>query len=87
LATTRNFSLALEGLTGNLNVQLYRDFNNNGFWETNEFVAGSSQPGSLSEFINLQGLAAGNYLVVITRATNTVNDYSDYVLNLEATPL
>jgi Bacterial pre-peptidase C-terminal domain len=87
LETASNLNLELGGLTGNLNVMLYQNYNNNGFIEPYEVIAESTRPGSLSEFINRQGLAAGRYFVMVYRATNDVNDYSDYVLNLQATPL
>jgi hypothetical protein len=87
LGSTSNFNLDLTGLTGNLNVQVYRDLNNNGVADTNEFVAESARFGSLPETINLQGLSAGNYFVRVAQATSSFDDYSDYVLNLQATPL
>jgi hypothetical protein len=87
LETASSVNLELGGLTGNLNVMLYQNYNNNGFVEPYEVIAESTRPGSLSEFINRQGLAAGTYYVMVSRATNDMNDYSDYVLNLQATPL
>ncbi|MDX2240013.1 MAG: PPC domain-containing protein [Leptolyngbyaceae cyanobacterium bins.302] len=86
LGATSNFNLDLTGLTGNLNVQVYRDLNNNGFVESNEFIAESARLGSLSEAINLQGLSAGNYFVRVAQATSSFDDYSNYILSLQATP-
>ncbi len=85
LGAASNLGLDLSGLTGNLNVQIYQDFNGNNTADANELIATSAQLGALSESINLQSVSAGRYFVRVSQASSGV--YSNYDLNLQATPL
>jgi trimeric autotransporter adhesin len=90
LGTTSDFSLDLSGLTGDLNVYLYQERNGNYSPDDNELITTGNRPGTTAESINFQGLAAGRYYVrvdqAIGRIGNTAGSYSNYVLDLQATP-
>ena len=74
LGTTSNFSLSLNGLSGDADVQIF-----NGA----DAIVGSFHGGTSAESINLQGLGAGDYYVrVYPFSTNSTG----YTLTLAATP-
>lgn len=73
LGTSGSFNLALTGMTGDANVQLIRDANNNKIVDPGEVVASSALSGNLDESINLNNLAAGNYYIQIYRGSSDAN--------------
>lgn len=80
LNTTSDLQLTLTGLTSNADLFLIRDANNNGVVDSGDVLQSSTLVGSLSEFISLAGLAAGNYFVGVRGYGNTTN----YTLSLTA---
>lgn len=61
LSNTSNLQLSLNGLSADADVQLLR-LNTNG---TTTQVAGSASSGTMAEAININNLAAGNYLAYV----------------------
>lgn len=86
LSTTSNLTLDLTGLATDADLYLIQDRNNNGLIDAGETIGRSLLSGSLSERINLNGLAAGNYLVqvVYEGAFSGSNTSTNYTLTLTA---
>jgi serine protease len=85
LNTAANTNITLSGLTGNVDMYLFADRNRNGQFDDGEFSRGSFQAGNATEQINLAGLAAGEYSLIVT--TNLSQGASPYQLNLSTTAL
>ncbi len=85
LNTAANTNISLSGLTGNVDMYLFADRNRNGQFDDGEFRGGSFQVGNATEQINLAGLAAGEYSLIVT--TNLSQGASPYQLNLSTTAL
>jgi uncharacterized protein YkwD len=67
-----SFSLAVKGLTANVDVELIRDRNHNGKVDLGEVVASSRAPQPERDSIDLVGLESGTYFVrVLPKAGNT----------------
>ena len=65
-----NINISLTGMTDNLNVRLYRDFNNNGIVDRGDrLLASSFRSGRNDESINLSalrsGVDAGSYVIEV----------------------
>jgi|GEM_PF-667034 len=80
LSATSSLSLTLDGLSADADLYLVRDFNNNGVVDSGEAIASSAALGTATETINRAGLAAGNYLAVVTQYSGNTN----YALTLTA---
>jgi hypothetical protein len=74
LGSSTRVSLLLESLTGDANVQLFRDANSNGAPDDGELVAESGNAGAAVDSI-ARTLAAGTYYVRIARATTANTQY------------
>lgn len=61
--TGSNLNITLTGLSSDADVELIRDLNNNGSFDTNEVIAYSSRGGFADESLNLSNLATGQYFV------------------------
>ncbi|WP_081846336.1 pre-peptidase C-terminal domain-containing protein [Planktothrix agardhii] len=80
VASPINFSLYLDGLGADANVNLYQDSNNNGVIDSNESsIDYSSQGGTASESIT-RNLGIGNYFVLVQPASQGSN--TNYTLRL-----
>ena len=80
VASPINFSLYLDGLGADADVNLYQDSNNNGVIDSNESrIAYSSQGGTASESIT-RNLGIGNYFVLVEPASQGSN--TNYTLRL-----
>jgi len=80
---TTSLSFGLTGLTGDANMRLIRDANNNGQIDTGEIIQTSTNLGSTSETITASGLAAGSYYFHIFRADSSVTS-TPYSFNLNS---
>ncbi|MBW4520474.1 MAG: S8 family serine peptidase [Scytolyngbya sp. HA4215-MV1] len=83
LEVESSLSVTLAGLSADVDIRLVRDFNANGMVDNNEEIAFSDNAGTLDEFINLNPLVAGNYLLQVYQYSGETS----YNLNLTATPL
>ncbi|UBF25607.1 pre-peptidase C-terminal domain-containing protein [Kovacikia minuta CCNUW1] len=81
LNNTSNFSANLSGLSADADLYLIRDFNGNGNIDAGEILAASAVSGSVSESITYNGLASGNYTVLVYQYSGNTN----YNLQLAAT--
>jgi hypothetical protein len=70
LAAARAVKLTLSSLTGDANVQLFHDKNNNGVQDAGELIATSANTGATADTV-AQTLAARTYYVRVYRATDT----------------
>jgi serine protease len=75
----------LSGLTGDVDLYLFADRNRNGLLDDGELRGGGFQAGNVTEQINLAGLAADEYTLVVT--TNLSRGESAYQLSLTTTAL
>jgi Bacterial pre-peptidase C-terminal domain len=85
LNTAANTNISLSGLTGDVDLYLFADRNRNGVMDDGEFRGGAFQPGTATERIDLAGLAAGEYTLVVTTVLS--QGESRYNLNLTTTAL
>jgi subtilisin family serine protease len=81
LSSIRNFSLSLNGLTADADVELIRDANNNGVVDDGEVIKVSALSGTQPASMLLHPLAAGTYYVRVYQFNGSTN----YNLNLSAT--
>lgn len=79
---TTDFSLTLDGLTGDADVSLALDKNNNNVIDANEEFEISANEGVTPEAINVTGLPTGTYFVHVYPFAGDTN----YNLALSATP-
>lgn len=82
--TKSNFSLRLDGLTRDADVDLIQDRNRNGIVDFGEYVDFSLESGITPDVINVSNLAPGTYYV---RVYNFLNNSTNYNLNLSATSI
>ncbi|UZQ55583.1 pre-peptidase C-terminal domain-containing protein [Trichothermofontia sichuanensis B231] len=82
VASRSNFSLTLNGMSADADVQLIRDTNNNGIVDSGEVLASSTNGGTTADAIS-RTLDAGNYFVRVY-PFGTAN--TNYTLSLTATP-
>lgn len=73
LTTPKDLSLALDGLSANVDVYLIRDANSNRALDPGEIIASSENGGTLAESINLSNLAAGVYYVQVKQSSGDTN--------------
>jgi hypothetical protein len=73
LGTTSNVTARLSGLSADADVRIIRDRNGNGVVDAGEEIVRSAAGGSASEFINLQGLGAGNYIAQVYQFSGSTN--------------
>jgi hypothetical protein len=65
LGSTTNLSLSIIDLTGNANLHLIQDTNNNGVVDPGEVLQTSANSGTTSELILYDNLAAGTYYIQV----------------------
>jgi len=82
--TNSNFSLLLDGLTADADVDLIQDRNRNGVVEDGEVIGYSLESGTIPDEINLSNLAPGTYYVQVS---SFLSDSTNYNLTLSATPV
>ncbi|MCY7381804.1 MAG: S8 family serine peptidase [Microcoleus sp. CAN_BIN18] len=82
LNTKSNFSLRLDGLRADADVNLFQDRNRNGVLDFGELVDFSLESGTIPDVINVSNLAPGTYYVQVSSFSNNSTNYS---LNLSAT--
>ena len=64
--TNSNFSLRLDGLTADADVDIIQDRNRNGVFDLGETIGYSLESGTISDVINLSNLAPGTYCVRVS---------------------
>ena len=82
--TNSNFSLRLDGLTADADVDLILDRNRNGVVEDGEIIGYSLESGTIPDVINLSNLAPGTYYVQVS---SFLGDSTNYNLTISATPV
>ena len=82
--TNSTFSLRLDGLTADADVNLIQDRNRNGVVEDGEYIAYSLESGTIPDVINLSKLAPGTYYVEVS---SFLGNSTNYNLSISATPL
>src|SRR4028119_1712241 len=82
--TNSNFSLRLDGLTADADVDLIQDRNRNGVVEDGEVIDYSLESGTIPDVINLSNLAPGTYYVQVS---SFLDDSTNYNLTISATPV
>jgi len=82
--TNSNFSLRLDGLTADADVDLIQDRNRNGVVENGEVIDYSLESGTIPDVINLSNLAPGTYYVQVS---SFLDDSTNYNLTISATPV
>jgi hypothetical protein len=81
LGTTSNFKLVLSGLSQDADVEVIQDSNSNNIIDPTEVIKGSWLAGNNRESIDLQNLAAGDYIVRVSAfGTTNATDYNLYLL-------
>ncbi|MEG4534651.1 S8 family serine peptidase [Microcoleus sp. D2_18a_D3] len=81
--TNSNFSLRLDGLAADADVDLIQDRNRNGVVDSGESIGYSLESGIAPDAINLSYLAPGTYYVRVSSYLGSTN----YNLTLSATPV
>ncbi|MEG4454961.1 S8 family serine peptidase [Microcoleus sp. N9_A1] len=81
--TNSNFSLRLDGLTADADVDLIQDRNRNGVFDFGESIGYSYKLGTTPDVINLPNLAPGTYSVQVSSYSGSTN----YNLTISATPV
>ncbi|MEG4088725.1 S8 family serine peptidase [Microcoleus sp. Pol12B4] len=81
--TNSNFSLRLDGLTADADVDLIQDINRNGVVDFGESIGYSYKAGTTPDVINLSNLAPGTYYVQVSSYLGSTN----YNLTISATPV
>ncbi|MEP6516818.1 S8 family serine peptidase [Microcoleus vaginatus] len=81
--TKSNFSLRLDGLAADADVDLIQDINRNGVVDSGESIGYSYNAGTTPDVINLSNLAPGTYYVRVSSYLGSTN----YNLTLSATPV
>ncbi|MEG4075180.1 S8 family serine peptidase [Microcoleus sp. Pol14C2] len=82
--TNSNFSLHLDGLAADADVDLIQDRNSNGVVEDGELIGYSQESGTAPDGINLSNLDRGTYYV---RVFSYSGDSTNYNLTISATPV
>ncbi|MGB3511281.1 MAG: PPC domain-containing protein [Microcoleaceae cyanobacterium] len=83
LNTPSSFGVELGGLSGDADIELIEDINNNGVAEALEVFAESRSSGNVNEIITVDLLPEGNYFVRVSQFDGDTN----YSLFLEANPI
>ncbi|MGD1809642.1 PPC domain-containing protein [Dapis sp. BLCC M126] len=83
LNTSSSLDVVLSGLSGDADIELIEDINNNGVVEALEVFAESRNVGNVDETIALDFLPEGNYFVRVSQFDGNTN----YSLSLEANPI
>ena len=81
--TLRNFSVLLNGLSNDLDIELIRDYNEDGVRQDDEVITSSEGIGNGSESINLTGLPENIYYIRVFQKSGDTN----YNLALTVPPL
>jgi hypothetical protein len=81
--TNSNFSLRLDGLTADADVDLIQDRNRNGVFDVGERIGYSIESGTIPDVINLSNLEPGTYYVEVSSYSGSTN----YNLTISATPV
>jgi uncharacterized repeat protein (TIGR01451 family) len=81
--TPRDFNLLLNGLSGDVDVELFQDFSEDGIRQDGEVIASSTKSGNESEIINLTNLDEGVYYLRVFQKGGDTN----YNLSLSIPPL
>ncbi|MBH8572454.1 DUF11 domain-containing protein [Nostocaceae cyanobacterium CENA369] len=81
--TPRDFNLLLDGLSGDVDVELFQDFSEDGIRQNGEVIASSTKSGNESETINLPNLDEGIYYLRVFQKSGDTN----YNLTLTVPPL
>src|SRR4028119_1037121 len=74
--TNSNFSLRLDGLTADADVDLIQDRNRNGVVEDGEVIDYSLESGTIPDVINLSNLAPGTYYVQVSSFLDDSTNYN-----------
>ncbi|MEG4215090.1 S8 family serine peptidase [Microcoleus sp. Pol14C6] len=82
--TNSNFSLRLDGLTADADVDLIQDRNSNGVFDLGESIGSSFESGTTPDVINLSNLAPGTYYVQVSSYSG---NFTTYNLTISATPV
>ncbi len=82
--TKSNFSLRLDGLTADADVELIQDRNRNGVVDFGETIDYSLEIGTVPDVINVSNLAPGTYYVQVS---SFLSNSTNYNLNLSATSI
>ena len=82
--TKSNFSLRLDGLRADADVDLFQDRNRNGIVDSDELIDFSLESGTVPDVINVSNLAPGTYYVQVS---SFLNNSTNYNLNLSATSI
>ncbi|WP_432810111.1 S8 family serine peptidase [Pantanalinema sp. GBBB05] len=80
LATSGSLNLTLTELQADVDIRLIQDINANGIIDVGEEITRSQQAGTRSESLQLDSLAAGNYLVQVYQYQGVTN----YTLSLSS---
>ncbi len=83
LNTPSSLDVVLGGLSGDADIELIEDINNNGVAEALEVFAESRNSGNIDERIVVDSLPDGNYFVRVSQFDGDTN----YSLSLEANPI
>lgn len=83
LNTPSNLDVVLGGLSGDADLELIDDINNNGVAESLEVFAESKSVGNVNEIVAVDLLPEGNYFVRVSQFDGDTN----YSLFLEANPI
>ncbi len=83
LNTPSSLDVVLGGLSGDADIELIEDINNNGVVEALEVFAESRNAGNIDERIVIDSLPEGNYFVRVSQFDSDTN----YSLSLEANPI
>ena len=82
LGETSSLSVTLDGMSSDADVQVLRDVNNDGRFDSRDIIDGSFNGGTNPESINLEGLGSGTYLIRVSKFNS---DSTNYDLTLTAT--
>ncbi|MCP9826154.1 pre-peptidase C-terminal domain-containing protein [Synechococcus sp. EJ6-Ellesmere] len=81
--TVRDFSLLLDGLSSNVDVELIRDYNEDGIRQDDEVIFSSQETGNSAESLNLTDLPEEVYYIRVFQQ----EEDTDYNLTLTILPL
>lgn len=81
--TSRNFSLLLNQLSADVDVELIKDFNGDGIFQDEDVIASSNQLGNNPETLNLTDLNESEYYIRVFQKSGDTS----YNLSLNVAPL
>ncbi len=76
LQQSSSLNLLASRLSGDVNIAIVQDKNNNGVVNANEVLHQSANAGLLAEQLKLSTLLPGNYFIVVELGTSTAADYT-----------